>query len=113
MKTIFCSFDYVFIKLQLDTTLESNVIHSLKDDDLILFVFDSDVDVSEFHKQEEILMNSVNVQYIKASDYSIQREHYDSDESYQTKLESVKVSLIDDIKRFEADSSVYTVYQMK
>lgn len=112
MKTIFCAFEHVFIKLQVNTSLESNTIYSVKNDDLILFVFDNDVDVSEFHKQDEHLMNSVGRSYTVSDDYSTQRQYHKSEERFQMNFKLVKNQLLSNIRQLETNKSAYTVYQM-
>lgn len=95
MKTVYCTFDYVYVTFDSDV-IDHNCVLSLKDEDCMFFVCDHNTTEEQFHEIESALFNKLNVEEFELSCafYASQRRFYDSEDSYnecyRQRVESIK-----------------------
>ena len=108
MKTIFCCFDYVYVKFDADTDVD-NCILSDKQDDCMFFVCDHNTTEEQLHKYEKSLYEQCNIDtYELSCDFKIAQQRYYSDAAMQQEYNKRQISLLQEFMTL--DTSDYTKY---
>lgn len=101
MKTIYCSFQFLFIAVKVETELAAHV-YSSRIDDTMFYVFDHDASVDEFNAaQREVMQKLSYTQHDQC--YSTQRRFHQSEHAYQQRRQQVIDSLLEEIAKVNAE----------
>jgi len=109
MKTIYVSFDYLYVILKAETDIPNN-IYSHTEEDLIFFVMDENATESDFHAADEkFTRDHTCCLYQKSCEYVHSQSKYHDD--VHDRLERVSDDLIDIL--FDADFALkFKEYQL-
>lgn len=104
-KTVYASFDYLFIKFEVDTE-RAAAIYSRTDGDCIFYVFDADIDEQAFLSVQKKFYSDYNINAVADSSYDTQRRYYKSDEEFNARRTALIQHLIEDLNTYD-DLRVY------
>ena len=109
MKTIYVSFDYLYVILKAETDIPCNIYSSKADEDLIFFVMNENATESDFHDADEVFTHKhTKYQYQKSSEYVQSQSKYGD---VHDKLEQLNDEFIDIL--FDADFALkFKEYQL-
>jgi len=109
MKKVYVCFSFVYVKLDIDTTLD-NKIYSSSVDDLQFFVMNQDSDRDEFEKQETHFYKDIcHFETMRSYEY---RSYEDDDEIDIEKYNECVLSLISEIRKLEKSTDNYSVHDL-
>lgn len=96
MKTIFCCFDYVYVKFNAETDVD-NCILSNKHDDCMFVVCDVDTTEEQLHEIEKSLYAQCNIDtYELSCDFRVSQQRFYNATSLQQEYSKRQTSLLQD-----------------